>query len=957
MNKIACVLAWFSAVGFATTLPLVFEPNRGQADSRVQYLARGPKATLWLTGDEAVLGIGRDALRVRFEGGNPKPVVQAEEALPGKANYFIDKDASRWRHDIPLYGKVRYQDVYPGVDVVFYGNPGDLEYDLVLAPGADPRKIRLAYSGAKKMRVDAGGDLVFSIGTSEIRQHRPKVFQGTRAIEARYQLRGRNRVGLSIADYDRSRALTIDPIITYSTYLAGSISELAQAVAMDAQGNVYVTGQTSSPNYPIVGGINAPETNNSTPIPFIAKINPSASGAASVVWSTVLGGGSLGTFSLGVAVDTNGDVYAGGFTFSSFDFVTTQKAFQTSANCMTNINGANSNCLSGWVAKISPGGNQLIYSTFLSGGRLDSVFGIAADASGNAYVAGITGSLHFPTRGLPTFQPALNGSQNGFVAKLSADGSSLLSSTLFGGEGTEFLEGMALDANGIVYVGGNTTSTHLPVTQNAYQSSLGGAHTAGFLAAFDLTQGGPSVLVYSTYLGGPSPGGNSGVNAIAVDSTGTFYATGYTTDANFPVTSGAFQSKFGGAILTDTGNVTGDAFVVKLSPSAQGSAQLKYSSFFGGVGNEDAAAIAIDSAGRMVIGGTTGSSNLPVTADAYECCFANPGNLASKSTGGFVARIDPSKSGPSGLLYATYIGGSPGAFGNIGGVAMNSAGTVAAVAGWITASNFPVTAGAFEKKVPSNSDGGYLATFNFATSGPLVTTAANAASFQSAGFSPGLIFTLIGTALGPVAPFGPQLDATGKVSTLVDGTQVLVDGVPAPLLYGSATQINAVAPYELAAKVGQTVFAQVVSNGVAGNVMPVTVVATAPAIFYNAGGQGAILNQDSSVNGANNPAAKGSYISIYCTGEGQTTSAGVDGAIANEPVAQLPHPVASVSVTIGGIAVPATDIYYAGAAPQSVAGLLQVTVKVPANAASGNIPVVVTVGGQGSQSGVTVAVQ
>jgi uncharacterized protein (TIGR03437 family) len=288
---------------------------------------------------------------------------------------------------------------------------------------------------------------------------------------------------------------------------------------------------------------------------------------------------------------------------------------------------------------------------------------------------------------------------------------------------------------------------------------------------------------------------------------------------------------------------------------------------------------------------------------------------------------------------------------------MNSAGTVAAVAGWLPPNNFPVTPGAFEKKNGSKSDGAYVATFNFSTSGALITTAANGASFQSTGFSPGLIFTLIGTALGPVAPFGPQLDAKGNVATLVDGTQVLVDGVPAPLLYGSATQINAVAPYELAAKVGQTVFVQVVSNGVAGNVMPVTVAATAPAIFYNAGGQGAILNQDSSVNGASNPAAKGSYISIYCTGEGQTVGPGVDGAIANEPVAQLPHPVAAVSVTIGGIAVPSTDVYYAGAAPQSVAGLLQVTVKVPAGAASGNVPVVVTIGGVSSQSGVTVAVQ
>ena len=197
-----------------------------------------------------MLGTREGSLRVRFEGGNPAPTLQAEDALAGKANYFVDKDSSRWRHDIPLFGKVRYQSVYPGIDAVFYGNPEDLEYDLVVAPGADPRAIRLAYSGAKKMRVDDAGDLIFSLGSSEVRQHRPKVYQGTQAIDGRYKILGRNRVGFSIGAYDPKQALTIDPVITYSTYLSGaSFFEQAQAVAMDAQGNLYITGQTSSPNF------------------------------------------------------------------------------------------------------------------------------------------------------------------------------------------------------------------------------------------------------------------------------------------------------------------------------------------------------------------------------------------------------------------------------------------------------------------------------------------------------------------------------------------------------------------------------------------------------------------------------------------------------------------------------------------------------------------------------------
>jgi uncharacterized protein (TIGR03437 family) len=960
-KKAAFALVLLAQAGFSAVLPLAFEPNSGQTDHRVRYLARGPQGTLWLTRDEAVLGTRQGALRVRLEGGSRNPNLEAEDALPGKTNYFIGKDSSRWRHDIPLFGKVRYRGVYPGIDVVFYGNPNDLEYDFVLAPGADAHKIRLAYAGARGMRVDAAGDLIFSIGDSEIRQHRPKIYQGTHAIDGRYQILGRNRVGFSIAEYDHGQSLTIDPVITYSTYFGGSSFDQGQAIAMDAQGNLYVTGQTGSADFPVIGGVGAtfpttPGAASQALVPFVAKLNPSLSGAASVVWSTYLGGGHNGSFSVAIAVDPGGNVYAGGATLSSDDFAVTRNAFQQTPNCVASINGASSNCLSGWISKIAPGGNQLIYSSFLSGGYIDTIYGIAVDNAGNAYLAGATASPAFPVRGA-AYQSRLVGGQNGFISKVSPDGSTLLYSTYFGGEGSDGFSSIALDSSGFVYVGGASSSLRFPVSQNAYQLTLQRAQSAGVLAKLDLTQEGPFALLYGTYIGGPSPSTASTVNALALDSQGNIFAAGSTTDASFPVTAAAAQSQFGGVVPSDTGYVTGDAFVLKLNPNAQGAGQLTYSSFFGGAGNDSAAALSIDTSGRVLISGTTGSSNLPVTPDAYECCFSNPGNFSKNSTSGFSARIDPSKSGPAGLLYATYVGGSPAGMVSLAGSAMNSAGTVAALFGGIVPSNFPVTASAFKKTNTSKSMNAYLATINFGSAGPLITAVANAASFKTTGFSPGMIFTIVGSAFGPVATFGPQLDATGRVETLVSGTEVLVDGVPVPLIYGSATLINAVAPYELAAKVGQTVFVQVVSNGVAGNVVPVTITATAPGIFYSAGGQGAILNQDSSLNGGNNPAAKGSYVSIYCTGEGQTTPAGVDGSVSNQPVAQLPHPVVPVSVTIGGIAVPQSDIYYAGSAPQAVAGLLQLTAKIPANAASGNIPIVVTFGSQSSQTGVTVAVQ
>ncbi|MDP8983103.1 MAG: hypothetical protein M3O35_21205 [Acidobacteriota bacterium] len=948
-RKPAFAMLLLAHVGFAATLPLVFEKNQGQTDARVRYLAHSSQSTLWLTDQEVVVGSAQGSLRIRFEGGNREPVMEPEEALPGKTNYFMGNQPSRWQKDIPLFGKVRYRAIYPGIDAVFYGNPQDLEYDLVLAPGADPRKIRLVYGGVKRMRIDSTGDLVLTVGSSEIRQHRPRIYQGTQEIAGGYAVLGRNRVGFYVAAYDRRKALTIDPVMTYATFLGGSLTDTGSAVAMDAQGNLYLTGIAGSSDFPIVGGLNQPGPRSTGTTAFVAKINPAASGAASLVWSTFLGSPTNGTTGGSVAVDAGGNVYAGGITLST-DFPVVN-AFQPAANCA--IPGT-SNCVTGYISKISPGGNQLLYSSYLGGGTVDGVLAIAVDGAGSAYVAGVTQSPGFPVRGA-AFQGAIKGHLNGTLSKVSPDGSALLYSTFFGGEGSDFILAIALDSRGIVYLGGHTTSTALPVTQNPYQGALTGS-VAGFVAKFDITQANAAGLLYGSYIEGPSNAITS-VNAVAADSSGSIVAAGSTTDPNFPVSAGAFQSKFGGFAAGDPAGATGDAFVLKLNPAAP--SQLVYSTFLGGAGNDSAAAVAVDNAGRIAIAGVTASSNLPTTADAFECCFSNPGNIQGNASSGFFARIDPAKSGASSLLYSTYLGGSSGGIANMTSLALNSAGTVAAVAGSARSTNIPVTSSAFQKQIGSNgaATNTYVARFDLTAAGPVTAVAVNGASFMSTGLSPGLIFTLAGTGLGPAAGAGPQIDANGRVATLLAGTQVLVDGMAAPLLYVSATQINAVAPYALAAKNGKTVFVQVITSGIPGSVFPVTVTDTAPGIFYSVGGQGAILNQDQSINGANNPALKGSYVSIFMTGEGQTNPVVPDGHLAFEPVDKLARPVAPVSVSIGGIAVPAADIYYAGAAPQNVAGLLQVTVKVPANAASGNVPVAVTIGNKNSQSGVTVALK
>jgi uncharacterized protein (TIGR03437 family) len=948
MRSVFC-LTLLSPLAFSAILPLAFEPNHGQTDTQVRYLARCSTSTLWLTSTDAVLGTVHGALRLRFDGANRTPEIDAEDALPGKTNYFLGSDPRRWRPDVPLFGKVRYRNLYPGIDAVFYGNPNDLEYDLELAPGADPRRIHLAFTGVKHLRIDPSGDLLLTVGDSEIRQHKPKIVQSGRTIDGHYVLLGRNRVGFSLTQYDRSAPLTIDPVLTYASYLGGSNSDTVNSVAMDTQGNIYIAGTVGSPDFPIAGGLNIPNPVTVT-IPFVAKINPAGSGKASLVWSTLLGGSNYGGLAGTVTVDSSGNVYVGGITLST-DFPV-RNAFQSAPNCLPGL----ADCASGFVIKLAPAGNQVIYGSYLGGGYNDGVFALAVDAGGALYFVGETGSPSFPVRGLP-YQSRPSGGLDVFFGKISADGGTLLYASLFGGEGKDTPQSLAIDSQGMVYIAGLTTSVALPVTQNAYQQSIMSSTQAGFIAKFDLTQPFQSGLVYSSYFGASNSATTAAINSIAVDFSGNLYATGATSDPAFATTPGAAQTKFGGSVSGDGNGIIGDGFVAKLNLAAQGSAQLVYSSFLGGSGNESGNSIAVDSSGKILVAGITDSFDFPTTANAYQCCVLKTVSTpVSPLLNTFLVRVDPTKSGAVGLLYSSYIGNSSSSTA-LTSMAINVSGSIAALAGNASSGNLPVTASAFQ-----TSTGGpkavnpYVARFDFSQTGPQITAAANAASFLNSGFSPGMLFTLKGAGLGTPATAGVQLDSTGRVATSVAGTQVLVDGVPAPLIYISDTQINAVAPYELASKTGQVVFAQVVYNNVAGNVYPVLVTATDPGIFYSAGGQGAILNQDFGYNSATNPAAKGSYVSIYCTGEGQTIPAGIDGHVSNETADKLARPVAGVSLTIGGIPVPASDIVYAGAAPQNVAGVLQVTAKIPLAAASGNIPVVLTLGAQSSQTGVTVAV-
>ena len=953
--RLACgvLLLLFSGLAFSRTVqPVTFEPNAGQTDPRVKYLGHAGGSTVWLTERGATIGLnqksGQAVLKLRFEGAAREPQISGEQPLPGVSNYFLGRDPVQWRTNVKQFGKVRYRDLYPGIDAIFYGDPGQIEYDFVLRPGADPSKILLAFDGADRMELEPAGDLVLTIGSLEIRNHQPRIYQedghGRRSVNGRFVIRGKRRAAFAIDSYDAAQTLVVDPVMTYGSYVGGSGGDYALALAADRQGNLYLAGSTNSPNFPTKAGLGNSYTSK-YPVAFITKINPSLSGALSLIYSSYLGGTNE-DHAEAVAVDASGNAYLTGTTFST-DFPLKnpfQSTISTALNCRAT--GSAAVCPHGFVSKISVDGSTLVYSSFLGGSNEDDPYAIAVDASGGAYVAGQTWSVDFPTRGSP-YQTSLNGSSDGFLVRISPDGGALAYSTFFGGENDDWFNSISLDAAGVAYLAGGTLSAHFPISSNAFQMSLGGT-SAAVVVKFNPTSAGAAGLIYSTYLGGA--GGDSNALGVAPDGNGNIYVTGGTTSPSFPVSSGAFQSKYGGALSNDANasflaSGAGDVFVTKLTLSTQGAAQLAYSTYLGGAGNEQGSAIAVTRGGLITVVGGTDSQGFFTTPNAFQPFPFFPASVLK----GFVVQIDPSQAGTLSIPYASLLGGSSTDI--VYGVTIDATGSLVSVAGETFSRDLPVTLSAFQSKY-GGSDGtdgdAFVARFDLSGQGPFVGAKNNRyvfanTNFMPTGLSPGLIFSLGGTGLGPDVLQGPALDANKKLATTIAGVQVLVNGAPAPLIHVSATQIDAVATYAIAGAIGSTVNVQVVNNGVGSNIPNAQVVATAPGIYSLGNNQGAIVNQDGSVNGPNNPAAKGSIISIYATGEGQLNPPGVDGQLEFGPT--FPKPVAAVTVTIGGLNAP---VSYAGTAPQSFDGFLQVNATIPANAPSGTIPVVLIVGGNSS---------
>lgn len=696
----------FNAAGITTdqnvhakfaALPLAFEENVGQTDPQVKYMARAEGYRLFLADHNAVFSLDSRsskppvhhgpmaiqsmeslasrqnrgvAIYMRLTGSNPKAQLQASEPLPGKVNYYLGGNKSSWYPGVSQYAKVSYENVYPGIDLAYYGQRNKLEFDFILAPQSNPATIRLAFRGTQSLEIDNSGSLRIGSGLASIIMHKPVAYQqenGIRHIvDSHFVIGAQHTIGFEVADYDRSRELVIDPSVTYSTYLGGSAEDEAYAIAVDSAGNTYITGATDSPTFPVslAGGPNFDA--------FVSEMNPSGT---ALLYSTFIGGssGNGDNYGRGIAVNTTGTYVVGNTSSSNFPALVTigpaggtdvfvAKLGSTGSTVqLTRIGGSGTDSGNGividsagaayiggethstdfplagpqiqttnpagddgFVAKLDSNGSVLDYSTYLGGSTGGSlVTGIGLDGSNNAYVAGITVASDFQTTtgALQTTPPGSD--DNTFVTAIKADGSAMMYSTFLGGSGTNDALAIAVDSAGEAYIAGDTNSTNFP-TVNAAQGTLKGAHDV-FVSKLNA---GGSALLFSTYFGGTLDDAGTG---IALDSFNDVYVTGRTFSSDYPTAGSPFQSSLSG---------TTDAFVTELSNTGF----TVYSSFLGGTGDENSlsgdttlpplGAVAVDSTSNAYLAGSTNSTTgFPVTASVLQPSYG--GGVAD----GFVAKI------------------------------------------------------------------------------------------------------------------------------------------------------------------------------------------------------------------------------------------------------------------------------------------------------------------------------
>jgi len=569
-------------------------------------------------------------------GANKHPEIIEEGLQKGKVNYLIGNKPAKWKTNIPTYQDVVYKDIYKNIDMKFYGNNHQLEYDIIVKPGANPSHIKLAYEGIEDLRVTEERNMEMYLKEGKIIQKKPYIYQeigGKRVeVEGRFNIvtRGKKQegrysslknpkskiqnpkfvFGFHVASYDKRYPLVIDPVLVYSTYLGGSSLDRGYDIAVDTSGNAYVTGLTESTNFPTDSSISDSYAGNGDV--FVTKIDASG---GSLVYSTYIGGTGY-DYGSSIAVDSSGNVYISGGTGSS-DFPTVAAIYENHAG----------GDYDAFISKIDASGSSLIYSTYLGGGSTDRGNDIAVDTSGNTYIAGYTSSTDFPAAG--AIYESNAGPPSAFVAKINASGNSLVYSTYLGGNALDSGSNIDVDNSGNVYITGYTESDDFPMVAPIFGSYAGGGDA--FITKINASG---SSLVYSTYLGGSLRDGSHGV--IVVDNSGNAYISGGTESNDFPTASALYESYAGGS---------SDAFITKIDASGS---SLFYSTYLGGSGYDRINAFAVDTDGNAYVAGFTNSTDFPVVAALYE-------NYEGGLSDVFIAKIDNSGSN---LVYSTYLGGN-----------------------------------------------------------------------------------------------------------------------------------------------------------------------------------------------------------------------------------------------------------------------------------------------------------
>ena len=666
-------------------MPAHFAQNVGQQENyRIHYYSEGTGYNAYFTSEETIFTFFERSfqkekspsnpktkkkvqgvrLDFRFLGANSGVKPEGKQQNTGKINYLKGSDPTAWQTNISTFQEVVYPELWSGIDLVFKNKKKSIKYEFIVQPGAKVEDIQFTYAGAEKLSIDEQGNLLIHASLGTIIDERPVSYQEKNGhqvpISSFFHLQPDDKEGYVIGfkiedDYVPNHPIIIDPGLIYSTYLGGTNFDQGLDIAVDAGGNAYVTGFTSSTDFPTTPGA-FDTTFNGNSDAFVTKLDPTGS---MLIYSTYLGGTGINQGS-SIAVDAGGNAYVTGFTQST-NFPTTPGAFDTT------FNGAQD----AFATKLNPTGSLLLYSTYLGGISSDEGFGIAVDAGGNAHITGLTSSSNFPTTP-GAFDTTFNGDQDAFVTKFDPTGSMLLYSTYLGGTSSDQGRGIAVDAGGNAYVTGLTSSSNFPTTPGAFDTTFNGAQDA-FVTKLDPTG---SMLIYSTYLGGASSDEGRG---IAIDAGGNAYVTGITLSANFPTTLGAFDTTFNG---------NQDAFVTKIDPTGS---MLLYSTYLGGIGVDFGLSIAVDIGGNAYVTGFTLSTDFPTTPGAFDTTYNGSGDA-------FVTKIDFTGSI---LLYSTYLGGGDFDFGL--GIAVDTGGN-AYVTGSTGSLDFPTTPGAFDTTYNGNVD-------------------------------------------------------------------------------------------------------------------------------------------------------------------------------------------------------------------------------------------------------------